>query len=479
MCDDGDTVGIVQPHSEIAQHESDDSRNYEILKMANPTLHDYAHFLASSPQEAPDYATRCSNGFIRYGQVASGDKVLIAVTNLHDTEVVEAIASALREKGAKSVDILVIDMGANQEMQYDSEIKRIMRTEGWWAKPRWYDYEERIMNYAVDNGYNMLIHGRGGPIPIANSKGRKLNLKFEAIPWQTKEIFLSRSTVFPEKLNLLINKKAWNMLFKEGRGGKVKLTDPEGTHIEYTLKEKYFDRTLDERGGFGPRPQIGHLMSHPTPPILEEDDTTGVLAGTTAHITRPFPAIKIDIEKSRIERISGGGPYGDAWRNLLDETSNTKYPEFPNKGLFWVWEMAIGTNPKVKRSKNVMMLGSGGTECERNRSGVIHVGSGTRWRGDSERWAAENGIVYGHLHVHLLFPSMEIRSTRGETIKIIENGHLTALDDPEVREMASKYGDPDEILKEDWIPKIPGVSAPGSYEEFSTRPDEWIKHHPG
>ena len=42
---------------------------------------------------------------------------------------------------------------------------------------------------------------------------------------------------------------------------------------------------------------------------------------------------------------------------------------------------------------------------------------------------------------------------------IVDKGHLTALDDPEVRRVASKYGDPDELLREDWVPAIKGVNV--------------------
>jgi hypothetical protein len=44
------------------------------------------------------------------------------------------------------------------------------------------------------------------------------------------------------------------------------------------------------------------------------------------------------------------------------------------------------------------------------------------------------------------------------------------LDDPEVRTLAAKYGDPDKLLTEDWIPEIPGINAPGSDEEYARDP---------
>lgn len=444
---------------------------------ANPSIEGFARYLARTRQEYKDYASRNQTGFVAYGDVSPGDKVLVAVSNLHDREVVDALVKALKERGAKTVDVLVLDDGEDRELRYDDEIVRIMRTEPWWVNPRWYDYQERVINYALENGYNMLIHGRGGPIPRTNSKGQALPYRFEAIPWMAREAFTSRSTIFPPKLNYLINVKTWRMIYNEGRGGKVRLTDPEGTDLEFTLNEKYYERSLDERGGFGPVPALGHLFGHPTPPIIPEEDAIGVVAGTTSHLTRPFPRISIEIERGKIREIKGGGGYGEAWRTLLHQTDDIQYPEFPRKGLFWLWEMAIGTNPKVRRPSNVLRISSGGNEVERSRSGVIHIGFGTRWRGPSERWAAEKGIMYGHLHVHLLFPTYEIR-VGGKTITVIERGRLKALDDPEVRELAKKYGDPDELLREDWIPKIPGISVDGSYEDYAKDPAEWIKNHP-
>lgn len=35
---------------------------------------------------------------------------------------------------------------------------------------------------------------------------------------------------------------------------------------------------------------------------------------------------------------------------------------------------------------------------------------------------------------------------------IIREGYLMSLDDPEVRRIAQKYGEPDKILIENWIP---------------------------
>ncbi len=105
---------------------------------------------------------------------------------------------------------------------------------------------------------------------------------------------------------------------------------------------------------------------------------------------------------------------------------------------------------------------------------MIHVGCGTAWRAPEEEWADEKNIAYGHLHIHLLFPTLDLITKKGEQIRIIDRGHLLAMDDPEVRSVAQKYGDPDELLKEDWIPEIPGINSPGSYQEYAQNPARWI-----
>ena len=109
-------------------------------------------------------------------------------------------------------------------------------------------------------------------------------------------------------------------------------------------------------------------------------------------------------------------------------------------------------------------------EWERRRSGVIHMGFGTLWRSAEEKWAGEHGILYGHLHIHLLFPTFTIMTKSGKEYTIIRNGRLTALDDPEVRKLAEKYGDPNDLLREDWIPQIPGITCAGSYDDYAKNP---------
>ena len=169
--------------------------------------------------------------------------------------------------------------------------------------------------------------------------------------------------------------------------------------------------------------------------------------GRPAIFRKAFPQVKVELEGGQIVKVMGGAAYGDAWRTLLDESKQySSIPVFLDRDYF-----ISGKSPSapIQRScdrATSRQHSSGGFEWERRRSGVIHMGFGTLWRSDEEKWAGENGILYGHLHIHLLFPTFNITTKSGKEYTIIRNGRLTALDDPEVRKLAEKYGDPDDLL---------------------------------
>ncbi len=408
-------------------------------------------------------------GFVGYGATQPGDRVLIAVDSHYEAEVTDAIAAALRARGAR-VDVLRVEVGPDREFTDQDEIRVTIRNRPWAEQPRRWEGLPWVEELVEREQYALLIHGKGGPTPVTS-------YRYEQIPWLRSEHLQQRGTTFPQDVHNRINEKTWEKIWRLGRGGKVHLTDPEGTDLTFTLHEGYY---AAERRGFSEQPvrSYGHLHGHSPPPILPEEDATGVLAATTSHFARPFPQMRLHFDSGRLEAVEGGGGYGDGWRELLAATRNNQYPCFPRSGLFWLWELAIGTNPKISRPSAIHLLSSGGFEWERRRSGVIHAGIGTRWRGPEEVWSGERGITYGHLHVHLLFPTYEIAAREGRTVKVIEQGRLTALDDPEVRALAARHGDPDDLLKEDWIPEVPGITAPGSYAEFAADPARWIYARP-
>jgi hypothetical protein len=418
----------------------------------------YARYVVSEPE-----IRRTAAGFIGYGRTRPGDRVLLAADTHFDRAVVDATARALRERGA-IVDVIVTDAGPDREFDDLDEPRAAIRRRPWREEPRRWEGIPWIQDLAERNGYDLLIHGKGGGIPPTKHR-------YEAFPWLGKEHFASRATVFPRDLHTLINERAWRPIWEEGPQGRMHLTDPEGTDVTWEMWPEYYTRPS---GMFGPVPRWNHLMSHPPTPISERESARGVVRGTTNHFGRPFVPITVTVERGRVEDVSGGAAYGDAWRELLAEARDIKYPCFPRPGLFWLWEVAIGTNPKIVRPSNIRYLSSGGFEWERRRSGIVHLGFGTQWRGPEEKWAGENGIVYGHLHVHCMAATLVLETAEGKSHTILERGRLCSLDDPDVRDAASKYGDPDRVLAEDWIPPVPGVTVPGAYADYARDPARYV-----
>lgn len=400
--------------------------------------------------------SRESSGFAVGWGIQPGQRVLLAPDSSFDRRVVTALEMAIREAGAK-VDVIFLDYHsffppmkpaeAAKELDYFLFLSKNALRSKIFIK----NFVQAVAEYHV------VIHGTGGGNP------QHAGFRWEKIPWQTLDEFISGTANYPADIVEALDRKTWNTLLKARR---VRVTDPEGTDISWTVK-------LEDRGEHPERIRgRGHIGAHPpfnTKSIL---DAEGVIAGSSNH-TGFFPRIKIYISKNNITRIESGGRYGENWKAVLEEYKDIQWPGAPGPGMGWLHEVAIGTNPKSSRPANIMLQPSRIGSWERSRSGVIHWGIGVQ--GD-RKWALENNMPDGHFHVHTYFNTFELQTDDGEWVKLIDKGHLTALDAPEIRELAAQYGDPDEILKEAWVPAIPGINVEGDYQrDFAIDPGSWIK----
>ncbi len=407
--------------------------------------------------------------------IKPGEKVLLVSKTTDDPAVTEALVTAMREIGA-TCDVIVLDV-PDRPMNALDEYRGMMYNipgiepdpnfDRWWHKLRW------VEDVAVEQKYSLLIQGEGGALPVLAG-----GVRYEGAPWYHRVTFPAAG--FPWPIWDLINKKAWAPIWEKGKGARVKLTDPEGTSLEWTLFPEHWEAAHYERTGSRRRFEedyyLGHLYGIPTPPFTRSD-TTGVIAGTINHFSLPFTNCRVSLTNGQVTKVEGGGEYGEKWAEILELSKDIKYPEFPEPGLFWLWECAIGTHPKMVRPPYAFNLSGHATMYERLRSGYIHLGMGTAAGNPSEAWAAEQGLPWGHIHIHLQFATYVLTTVDGEEITLIRNGHLTALDDPEVVELASQYGDPAELLREAWIPPVPGISVPGDYGDYASDPAAWIEHY--
>ncbi len=134
-------------------------------------------------------------------------------------------------------------------------------------------------------------------------------------------------------------------------------------------------------------------------------------------------------------RAIQGGVEADRLNELIDRLKKAGYPA---ANLFS--EIMWGLSPKMPfRTNPLYGKGFHGMAMTR-RSGVVHFGIGSPPSRAAGNLAEAAPI---HTHGHLFAPTVYFD---GEPI--ILDGHLVALDDPAIRALASRYGDPDDLLTE-------------------------------
>ena len=184
--------------------------------------------------------------------------------------------------------------------------------------------------------------------------------------------------------------------------------------------------------------------------------------------------------------MKGGGPQGAALKEFLSYPglNDLVYPYHTEKGYWYLYEIAFGSHPKAFRHP-LPLLKTGSTSPERVRSGVIHWGLGIRlWHDpdaptESKKWrefTEAHNVAFDHgWHTHTYFTTYKVRlRNANKWVNVLDRGHMTSLDNPEVRALASRYGDPNYLLTEDWIPEVPGINAPGDYlKDYAPDPGKY------
>jgi hypothetical protein len=269
---------------------------------------------------------------------------------------------------------------------------------------------------------------------------------------------------------------------------RVEMVDPEGLNLWADLTSEMAERWA--QGSY----QRGHLYMFPNQatgrfgysfvnyPAFQQKwlarepiaRINGVLAGTQGH-GGFFPRWEVTFKDGFISDVKGGGAQGEALREFInwDKLNNLTYPFHNQPGFWYLYEIAFGSHPKSFRHP-IPLLKSGNTSPERVRSGVIHWGLGIRlWHDpdaptESKQWrefSEKHNVPFDHgWHTHAYFTTYKVRlRNANKWVNLLDKGHMTSLDNPEVRALASRYGDPDYLLTEDWIPEVPGINAPGDY----------------
>jgi hypothetical protein len=431
------------------------------------------------------------------GPIKKGQRILIVAPVHQDPRVLEALRTAMKDKGAGEVDVVsekdilgwktIPNWSADRpwdefaffpahfeyrKFMEDSDAPPEMLANNYANLQSLKEYLQKLPKtydtiFAGPGGWSHYKQVVGGPYkslwPYTNYEYLKLFADFPAEVWSAVE----------DRIKSLMPQVE-----------EVKVTDAEGTDLRFTMNSEEAKLWREES-----QPS-NHLFMYPRPPSFPE--ANGVIAGTSNHFGF-FPYVKVHIKHGMIEKIEGGGKFGDLWRMYAERYRDAQYPDFPTPGYYYIHECALATNPRgFRHPKEVFNTPIFMTnDSERNRAGVLHWGFGLqaldfveRQRPFNEKfdrvmkYSKERDMPYCHsAHIHNFFVTYEIRLRDSKQwIRLIDKGRITLYDDPEIRSLASKYGNPDEIFHYDWIPAVPGITYEGNYfNDFAKDPIQWIK----
>lgn len=250
----------------------------------------------------------------------------------------------------------------------------------------------------------------------------------------SREFFASEAARYPIELVLAMGRKQIEKIFKKRRV-KVRLTHENGTDLraegaaedwvcDYCNPDFTWEVEGSRMGGVYPR-QFPGAMVGLVPPLNGEGVVqfhayAGIGRSDLRLTYKDNKCVKIEgPEASRLQELIKDVPMADT-----------------------LVEIMFGLHPRIRPEATIDQKPIP-TEAER-KAGNVHVAIGNRpWGRHFMKAHTPPGKIGRHLDGFIVKPSLYI-----DDEPVILKGHNTILDDPEIRKIASQYGDPARLLTE-------------------------------
>ncbi len=344
-----------------------------------------------------------ARNLVRYVHIEAGQEVLIHVEpQFDDPEVVGALQQAIEEVGAPVT---------------------VMRTRHWnkQTEPPPPAFEHAIEGTDVLIGQGEYLHTKNRYIQIALFERGLIYINNEA---KTADALGSEYGRFPAELLFGIGQR---IMARLARARQVKVTTPAGTDVTMSVDRRtvggYCYDFRHDTPGFKKGFPGGVACFHP------EDPVDGVIAietippGLGAPVVLLEKPLMLTLRDHRVAAMEGPGAdwLRERWATRGDGNSG------------WLAECMWGIHPRA--------MGKGGRGAANPH--LLHFGFG-------------NAIAYGGRAFSktwtVMFTQDATLTADGEPI--LERGHLTLLDDRDIRTIASRYGDPGR-----WLGLLPATLA--------------------
>jgi hypothetical protein len=360
-----------------------------------------------------------------------GDRVFMVTDSTISPLLAEGFQEAIRDAGGH-VDI--INLEGYPLMDDPLELVDGPNTTNWYPDWLWEGAKQADVLLAL--AFLKFPH-----TPNLPWRTDRASFKARPVQWELPpDMLLSSSLDYPLEVWDAIDDKTWELM---GGARRIEITEDNGTHLTFDLSAE--DWAVRERGGegegeSGARPyNPGHIFV----PFPQARRLEGEITIRSLTFGGPVDPTKLVVEDRKVTQVEGRGSFADRLRQSFAEHKDATYRGLPGPGADWISTFALCTNPKYRRSpgyENARGSARVHSWClGHRRSGFLHasVGAGL----------VENGNHKIIRHFDMMFPTLV-----ADGRPVIEGGHLVALDDPDVRKVAERYGNPDDILGEDWVP---------------------------
>ena len=360
-------------------------------------------------------------------KIKPGETVLLVGDRSADPLVREVFIEAAQKAGGVVHQII---FQGKPELTDGFEIARQMRFQTWF--PEW------VWKPAAEVDVLLEMTNLGGSHQRGIRPKLPARVRSVGIPFARREQLADPRAIgnYPEEIVEAITEAVWRQIMGKRQ---MQVTDVEGTDLKWTVDVAAWDEVKGNE-------HITLALPYRKP----KPDMQGWLVGSSTH-SGPFPTLRLRVQDGRVVEVQGGQHVGDALRKVMAEYKDIQYPGFPGPGATWIEETAVGPHPGRHRVPGAETFGwwAGMTSWGgAARAGVFHFAVGTSGSGKNYQFAREHKLEIQHLDIELYEPTVIMD---GQTI--VRQGHLLALDDPEVRKVASKYGNPEELLRVTWSPK--------------------------
>jgi hypothetical protein len=364
-----------------------------------------------------------------------GERVLMITDSTVDPIMSEGFQEAIRDAGGH-VDI--VNLEGYPLLDDPIDLVYGPNTSNWY--PQWVWEAAKHADVLLCLAFFKFPHTPNLPWGRQNTYSANWRIKGRAIQWELPpDMLLCPALTYPLEIWDAIDAKHNDLMWGARR---IEITEDNGTHLAWEVTPEDW-ASIEGRGDEDElATRMSYVPGHQFVPFPKSLQFEGQVVINSLTFGGPVPPTTLTVDGRRVTQVEGNNHFADKLRESFEKYKDQTWRGLPGPGANWISTFAACTNPKFRRSPNwESMRGSARVHAwclGHRRSGFLHASVGAALEHENSKLIR---------HFDMAFPNL-----LADGNPVILDGHMLALDDPEVRNIAEKYGNPDELLREDWIP---------------------------